>query len=237
MTGEAVHRGRARLLVRRDWHRDGNGDYRPALAQKEPPATRGRFLTAVIVIAASLALAEGCTTTVSTPRNVTGTPISSASSTPPVPSASPTATTAQPLPSQTAIGTGANARAWAAAILKALSAPVTTANVNSLVGWFQKEDNGGQEGARADGIGENNPLSITAFTRGITGSSGSVTSGAGGPDNLTFPTVAAGVNAIREALAAYPLIRKALVSGAGLIGNPAVASELSLWSGGGYSSV
>jgi hypothetical protein len=121
--------------------------------------------------------------------------------------------------------------------LKALSAPRTTANVNSLVGWFQKEDNAGPEGARADGIGENNPLSITAYTPGITGSSGSVTSGAGGPDNLTFPTVAAGVNAIREALAHYPTIRNALVSGAGLIGNLAVTSELSRWSGGGYNSV
>ena len=176
----------------------------------------------------------------STLHNVTGTQTPSAPSTPPAPStpsAPSTPATAQPLPSQTAIGTGANAHLWAAAILKALSAPVTTANVDSLVGWFQQEDNAGPEGARADGIGENNPLSITAFTRGITGSSGSVTSGAGGPDNLTFPTVAAGVNAIREALAAYPVIREALVSGAGLIGNPAVTSELSLWSGGGYSSV
>lgn len=170
----------------------------------------------------------------STPRNVTGTLTTSA---PSAPSTSPAATAIQPLPSQTAIGTGANAHAWAAAILKALGAPVTTANVNSMVGWFQEEDNAGPEGARADGIGENNPLSITAFTPGITGSSGSVTSGAGGPDNLTFPTVAAGVNAIREALAHYPLIRNALLSGAGLIGNSAVASELSLWSGGGYNSV
>jgi hypothetical protein len=169
---------------------------------------------------------------VSTPHNVTGTP------TPSTPSTPSATTTVQPLPSQTAIGTGANAHAWAAEILTALGGPLTTANVNSLVGWFQKEDNALPEGARAVGIGENNPLSITAFTRGITGSNGSVTSGAaGGPDNLTFPTVAAGVNAIREALAVYPAIRNALVSGAGLIGNPTVTSELSKWSGGGYSSV
>ena len=170
----------------------------------------------------------------STPRNVTGTQTPPAPPAPPAPS---TPTTAQPLSSQTAIGTGANAHLWAAAILTALGAPLTTANINSLVGWFQKEDNAGPEGARADGIGENNPLSITAFTPGITGSNGSVTSGAGGPDNLTFPTVAAGVNAIREALAHYPDIRNALVSGAGLIGNPAVTSELSRWSGGGYNAV
>lgn len=170
----------------------------------------------------------------STPHNVTGTLTPSA---PSAPSTPPATTTAQPLPSQTAIGAGANAHAWAAAILTALGAPLTTANVNSLVGWFQKEDNAGVEGARADGIGENNPLSITAYTPGITGSSGSVTSGAGGPNNLTFPTVAAGVNAIREALAHYPAIRNALVSGPGLIGNPAVTSELSRWSGGGYNSV
>jgi hypothetical protein len=174
---------------------------------------------------------------VSTPHKITGTVTSSALSTSSASPAPSNPNTPQPLPSQTAIGTGANAHAWARAILTALSAPLTTANVNSLVGWFQREDNAGPEGARADGIGENNPLSITAYTRGITGSSGSVTSGAGGPDNLTFPTVAAGVNAITEALKFYPVIRNALVSGAGLIGNSAVTPELSLWSGGGYNSV
>jgi hypothetical protein len=145
--------------------------------------------------------------------------------------------TPEPLPSQTAIGTGANAEAWASAILVALDAPVTTVNISSLVGWFGQEDNHGSAGEGADGIGANNPLSITGDTPGITGSSGSVTSGAGGPPNLTFPTVAAGVSALVEALNSYPAILSALKSGTGLISNSAVTAELSEWSGGGYSTV
>lgn len=143
----------------------------------------------------------------------------------------------EPLPSQTAIGTGSNAQAWASAILTALGAPVTAAGIDSLVGWFGQEDNHGSAGQNADGIGANNPLSITGDTPGITGSNGSVTSGAGGPANLTFPTVAAGVHAITEALSAYPAILAALKSGNGMIGNTSVSAELSEWSGGGYSTV
>jgi hypothetical protein len=149
--------------------------------------------------------------------------------------------TPEALPSQTAIGTGSNAQAWASAILTALDAPVTTVNINSLVGWFGQEDNHGSAGEGADGIGANNPLSITGDTPGITGSNGSVTSGAGGPANLTFPTVTAGVDALVEALNSYPAILAALKSGAGLptVGpaNASVTAELSEWSGGGYDSV
>jgi hypothetical protein len=151
--------------------------------------------------------------------------------------APPAVTAPQPLPSQTAIGTGANAQAWADAILTALSAPVNAATTASLVGWFQKEDNAGAAGARADGIGANNPLSVTADTSGITGSNGSVPSGASGPPNLTFPTVAAGVNATAEAIRQYPAILAALQSGTGMIGNSSVTAALSEWSGGGYDSV
>ena len=143
----------------------------------------------------------------------------------------------EPLPSQTAIGTGANAQAWAAEILDVLGAPAGSAGVSSLVGWFGQEDNHGFAGQEADGIGENNPLSVTGDTPGITGSDGAVPSGAGGPPNLTFPTVAAGVNALKEALASYPAILSALTSGAGMAGNSAVSAELRAWSGGGYGSV
>ena len=155
----------------------------------------------------------------------------------PVTPTPPPATAPQTLPSQTAIGTGTNAQAWAAAILTALGAPVNTATLNSMVGWFRQEDNAGAAGARADGIGANNPLSVTADTPGITGSNGSVPSGASGPPNLTFPTPAAGVNAQAEAIRQYPAILSALQSGTGMIGNASVSAELSEWSGGGYDSV
>ena len=105
------------------------------------------------------------------------------------------------------------------------------------MGWFGQEDNHGSAGENADGIGANNPLSITADTPGITGSNGSVTSGAGGPPNLTFPTPAAGITAIQAALNSYPAILAALKSGNGMIGNTSVTAELSEWSGGGYNSV
>jgi hypothetical protein len=148
--------------------------------------------------------------------------------------------TPQNLPSQTAIGAGANAQDWAAAILVNLGAQVNIANVASLVAWFGQESNHGSAGQEADGIGRNNPLSITGAS-GIAGADGSVPSGAGPdyPANLAFPTPAVGIAAIGQALASYPAILAALQSGLGLpeANEAAVARELTEWSGGGYNSV
>jgi hypothetical protein len=206
---------------------------------------------AILVAGTGLASDQGKGSQMSTPYNVSGTlnveggtlQVSGTLNLTPAGATSPggTTITPEPLPSQTAIGTGSNAQAWASAILTKLGAPVNAVNVSSLVGWFGQEDNHGSAGENADGIGANNPLSITADTPGITGSNGSVASGASGPPNLTFPTVAAGVNAIAEALASYPAILAALQAGTGLptVGpaNASVTEELSEWSGGGYNSV
>lgn len=118
---------------------------------------------------------------------------------------------------------GAAATAWAAAILTALGAPITAANVSSLEDWFDHEGGGGA----------NNPLNTTlSDTPGVTGSINSV-----GVKSYSSP--ADGVEATVKTLeGGYSAIVAALKSGAGLSNaGPAVSSELSTWSGGGYSSL
>lgn len=146
------------------------------------------------------------------------------------------------LPALQAIGTGTQGQAWAAAILSALGAPQTQANLNSMLGWFAMEDNHAKTfGQAADGAGQNNPLNVTAdsfaaMPPGVTGSEPSG-AGPGHPGNLNFDTPAHGIAAAVEVVKSYAAIYSALRSGAGLIGNPAVAANLSTWSGGGYSSI
>ena len=126
------------------------------------------------------------------------------------------------LPQSTALH-GAGATVWAAAILAALKAPATAANLSSLTNWF------GHEG----GGGANNPLNTTLHTTGSTGSINSA-----GVQNYSSP--AAGVTATAKTLlgGGYNAIVAALRAGVGLSnGDGQVASELSTWSGGGYSSV
>lgn len=144
------------------------------------------------------------------------------------------------LPALTAIGTGTQGQAWAAAILSALGAPQTQANLNSMVGWFAMEDNHAVTyGQHADGAGQNNPLNVTSASGTFTGVTGSEPSGAGPghPGNLNFDTPADGIAASVQVIKSYAAIYSALRSGAGLIGNPAVSANLSTWSGGGYSSI
>ncbi len=145
------------------------------------------------------------------------------------------------LPALTAIGTGAWAIAWAKAILTALGAPQSTANIDSLISWFAHEDNNGAQGVHADGAGQNNPLNVTASSGTFAGVVGTEPSGAGPghPGNYDFDTPAHGVSAMAQVIAngPYQAIHSALMSGAGLIGNPSVSANLSTWSGGGYSSL
>jgi hypothetical protein len=154
----------------------------------------------------------------------------------------PPVVTALPfLPALTAIGRGAWATAWAGAILAALGAPPSAANITSLISWFAAEDNNGAQGVHADGAGQNNPLNVTAMSGTFPGVTGSEPSGAGPghPGNYNFDTPAHGVAATAQVVSGgnYPDIHAALMSGAGLIGNSAVSANLSTWSGGGYSSL
>lgn len=111
---------------------------------------------------------------------------------------------------------------FAAELLSTMNAPNTTANINSLNGWF------GREGTAA----QNNPLATTQTEPGST------TFNSDGVQN--FPTQAVGITATAATLnnGRYPAIVMALQAGQGLdAGNQQVQQELLTWSGGGYDSV
>ena len=160
--------------------------------------------------------------------------------TPPPVTPPPVSTALPVLPPNTGIGKGSQATTWANAILAALGAPVNAANTASLIAWFAAEDNDASTfGQGAQGVGQNNPLDVTADSGTFTGTTGSEPSGAGPshPGNLNFDTPAHGVAAMAEVISNYSAIHAALMSGAGLIGNASVSANLSMWSGGGYCSV
>ncbi len=127
--------------------------------------------------------------------------------------------------------TGSAAIAWADAALAALGAPTTGANVQTMVDWFTNE------GTPHD---LNNPLNLQTRYGGST-----VSTADGDPpaDHIqAYPTPADFVAAFPMELnnGSYPAIVAALKAGAGLEGSAAsseIASELSLYSGGGYNSI
>jgi hypothetical protein len=109
-----------------------------------------------------------------------------------------------------------------------------------MLAWFGAEDDHKVVGSFTYGAGENNPLNLTAYSGRFPGEVGSEPSGAGPshPGNLDFSSAALGVAATAWVIwSKYPEIASALVSGRGLIKNPAVAVALDEWSGGGYSSL
>lgn len=119
--------------------------------------------------------------------------------------------------------TGTGATLWAVAILDALGAPATGANVASLRGWFLREGGGGA----------NNPMNTTLAN--VPGAAGSINSV--GVQNYSTP--ADGVNATAVTLnGGYPAIVADLKAGNGLANpSPEAQAELSKWSGGGYTSI
>lgn len=126
-------------------------------------------------------------------------------------------------------GTPSSQSGWAKQILGLLGVPTTNANVMSLVAWANREspwNSSPPDGAEYT----HNPLNTTLTSSGVIGSVNSV--GVKVYDNWTD-----GNSATVQTLSGYPNILSALSSGKGLCGNPSVASELSTWSGGGYSSV
>ena len=144
------------------------------------------------------------------------------------------------LPAHTSIGTGALAAAWAKSILRSLGAPANPANVASMIAWFAAEDDHRAAGQFTYGAGENDPLNLTAYSANSAGVVGTEPSGAGPghPGNLDFSTPVRGITATAWVIKVkYPAIGYALTSGRGLINNPAVAANLSEWSGEGYSSL
>jgi hypothetical protein len=146
------------------------------------------------------------------------------------PPASPSGSRLAELPVNTAL-TGSQAIAWADAALVALGAPTTSANVQTMVDWFANE------GTPHD---LNNPLNLQ------TPYGGSTTSTADGDPPAVhiqaYPAPADFVAAfpIEMNNGSYPAIVAALKAGTGLEGSaasPEIAAELSLYSGGGYSTI
>lgn len=125
------------------------------------------------------------------------------------------------LPEKTAL-TGSAATDWATSILKSIGAPVTNANLQSMVNWFGREGGGGA----------NNPLNTTLSN--TPGAAGAINSA--GVQNYSTPQN--GVTATASTLQSYPSILADLKKGIGLsTGDPGVSSELWTWSGHGYTSV
>jgi hypothetical protein len=113
-----------------------------------------------------------------------------------------------------------NEASYFTAMLKDIGAPATQANLNTMYTWAKQEE------PSFPPPNAWNPLNIKNY---ITGTFQQWVSPSAG---------AAGTGAFLEENQ-YPAIVAALRSGQGLIGNqnPQVASELSAWSGGGYSSI
>jgi hypothetical protein len=127
--------------------------------------------------------------------------------------------------------TGSEAAAWADAALSALGAPTTGANVQTMMDWFANE------GTPHD---LNNPLNLQTPFGGSYGSTAD--NSPASADIQAYPTPQDFVGAFPREMnnGSYSAIVAGLKSGAGLEGSAAnsdIASELSVYSGGGYDTI
>jgi hypothetical protein len=169
----------------------------------------------------------------------TATPSTASATSSPSASTSPTAA---PNPTTSASGlvpaaiaenvtpTGTNQLAWSEAILTALDAPLTNANIISMGYWMQNEAGTPPYGM----VGENNPINVSE--PGYDGTN--IKSEGNGWYLRSYPTVADGVAAIAAYLSFsnYADIKADLQAGVGL-SSSSLASELSEYSGGGYTTI
>lgn len=127
--------------------------------------------------------------------------------------------------------TGENQKAWSEAILNALGAPLTSANIVSIGYWMQNEAGKPPYGI----VGANNPINVS---QPCCGGVPIQDDGDGVTFLQSYPTVADGVEAIAQYLnrGNYTQILADLKAGVGL-NDPNLASEISLYSGGGYSTI
>ena len=128
---------------------------------------------------------------------------------------------------------GVNQEAWSEAILNALGAPLTSANIVSIGYWMQNE-----AGTPASGgiVGANNPINVS---QPCCGGVPIQSDGDGVTFLQSYPTVADGVEATAEYLnrGNYTQILADLKAGIGLMTDSSLSSEISLYSGGGYSTI
>ena len=168
---------------------------------------------------------------------VTSTPTQAPSPPKPAPTQAPPTqapslvSTLENLPVNTDL-TGSQAVAWAKVALAALGAPATSANVQTMLDWFSNE------GTPHD---YNNPLNLNVPYGGST-----ISTADGDPPAVhiqAYPTPADFAKAFAIEIGddpSYPAITAALKSGVGLEGSAAsqeIASELQVYSGGGYGSI
>ena len=129
--------------------------------------------------------------------------------------------------------TGENEKAWSEAILTSLGAPLTSANIISIGYWMQNE-----AGTPASGgiVGANNPINVS---QPCCGGVPIQSDGDGVTFLQSYPTAADGVEAIAQYLnrGNYTQILADLKAGAGLMNDSSLASEISLYSGGGYTTI
>jgi hypothetical protein len=128
--------------------------------------------------------------------------------------------------------TGENEKAWSEAILNALGAPLTSANIVSIGFWMQNEAGSPPSGI----VGANNPINVS---QPCCGGVPIQDDGDGVTFLQSYPTAADGVEAIAQYLnrGNYTQILADLKAGAGLMDDSSLASEISLYSGGGYSTI
>jgi hypothetical protein len=145
--------------------------------------------------------------------------------------ASSSALTPQPT-AQNETPTGENQKAWSEAILTHLGAPLTSANIVSIGYWMQNEAGSPPSGI----VGANNPFNVS---QACCGGVPIQDDGDGVTFLQSYPTVADGLEAITEYLnrGNYTLILADLKAGVGLMNDSNLASEISLYSGGGYSKI
>jgi hypothetical protein len=126
---------------------------------------------------------------------------------------------------------GQNQLAWSEAILTSLGAPITDANVISLGYWMQNEAGSPPYGI----VGANNPINVS---QDCCGGVPIQSDGDGVTFLQSYPDAADGIEAITEYLERgnYTDMLAALKEGVGL-GGSNLASEISLYSGGGYSTI
>jgi hypothetical protein len=168
------------------------------------------------------------TTAPSSPAPWTPAPSTTAPSTnPPTtsnPGLVPTATAEYQTP------TGSNELAWSEALLTALGAPWTDANIISMGYWMQNEAGTPPYGI----VGANNPINCSEPGYG----GWEIQNEGGGYYLWSYPSVQEGVAAIAEYLSRpnYSGIVADLKNGAGL-SDPSISSEISVYAGGHYDVI
>ncbi len=152
------------------------------------------------------------------------------------PSTSPSSSAASSLltPQATAeyeTPSGQNQKAWSEAILTALGAPLTSANIISMGYWMQNEAGSPPSGI----VGANNPINVSEPGHGGVPIQDD---GDGVTFLMSYPDVSDGIAAITAYLERgnYVNIVADLKAGVGL-SDPNLASEIELYSGNGYSTI